>query len=273
MVKKLFKHEYHFYLRIMAIVYGILLTMSVATRLIASFESDTQAYEIIRTFALTTYYISILAAFGFAFVLGIVRFYKNMFTCEGYLTNTLPVTAAQHIMVKSVTAFSMNLLSAIVVVLSFVIALPFELLAEFFEDFDLFGEILYELGGQNLVQNLTVLYVECIVLMFVGTYTSILFYYTCISIGQLFKKNRILGAVGVYFAFYILGQIVTTITTVSLAFFTESDAFYPVIRWIGENPFAAIHSFMWFGILILALAAVIEFFAVRWIVTKKLNLE
>ena len=64
MVKKLFKHEYHFYLRIMAIVYGILLTMSVATRLIASFESDTQAYEIIRTFALTTYYISILAAFG-----------------------------------------------------------------------------------------------------------------------------------------------------------------------------------------------------------------
>ena len=80
-----------------------------------------------------------------------------MFTCEGYLTNTLPVTAAQHIMVKSVTAFSMNLLSAVVVVLSFVIALPFEMLVEFFENFDLFGEILYELGGQNLVQNLTAL--------------------------------------------------------------------------------------------------------------------
>ena len=118
MVKKLFKHEYHFYLRIMAIVYGILLTMSVATRLIATFESDTKAYEIISTFTLITYYISILAAFGFAFVLGIVRFYKNMFTCEGYLTNTLPVTASQHIMVKSITAFSMDLLSAIAVALS-----------------------------------------------------------------------------------------------------------------------------------------------------------
>ena len=273
MVKKLFKHEYHFYLRIMAIVYGILLTMSVATRLIATFESDTKAYEIISTFTLITYYISILAAFGFAFVLGIVRFYKNMFTCEGYLTNTLPVTASQHIMVKSITAFSMDLLSAIAVALSVVIALPFEMLAELFKDFDLFGEILYELGGQNLVFNLTMLGVECIVLMLVGIYASILFYYTCISIGQLFKKNRILGAVGVYFAFYILGQILTTIITINLVFFTGSDAFYSVALWIEENPFAAIHSFMWFIILILGLGAVIEFLAIRWIVTKKLNLE
>ena len=68
MVKKLFKHEYHFYLRIMAIVYGILLTMSVATRLIATFKSDTKAYEIISTFTLITYYIYIYPG-GFWFCL------------------------------------------------------------------------------------------------------------------------------------------------------------------------------------------------------------
>lgn len=273
MVKKLFKHEYHFYLRIMAIVYGILLTMSVATRLIATFESDTKAYEIISDFTQITYVMSVLAAFGFAFVLGIVRFHKNMFTCEGYLTNTLPVTAAQHIMVKSVTALSMDVLSAIVVGLSVFIALPFETFVELLENFALFDQILYELGGQNLVLNLTMVGVEYFVLILVGTYSSILFYYTCISIGQLFKKNRVLGAIGVYFGFYILGQVLTTIITINLAFFTGSDAFLPVVLWIEENPFAAIHSFMWFIILLLGLGAVIEFLVVRWIVTKKLNLE
>ena len=45
------------------------------------------------------------------------------------------------------------------------------------------------------------------------------------------------------------------------------------LTFLEENPFAAIHSFMWFIILVLGLGAVIEFLAIRWIVTKKLNLE
>ena len=88
MVKKLFKHEFLSYARAMGIVYGILLTIAAATRIISFFESDTDAYAIIRFFSDATYFVSAAAAIGFAFVMGIVRFYKNMFTAEGYLTHT-----------------------------------------------------------------------------------------------------------------------------------------------------------------------------------------
>lgn len=273
MVKKLFKHEYHFYLRIMAIVYAILLTMSVATRLIMTFESDTQAYEIISGLTLFTYVVSILATFGFAFVLSIVRFYKNMFTAEGYLTNTLPVTAGQHIAVKAITAVSFTWLSAIMVILSVLIALPSELLREIFAGFQYVGEGFQQLDDPTIAAHLIALVAEYFLILVIAPFSGLLLYYSCISIGQLFKKNRILAAVGVYFAYYILAQIFTTIVTINLAFVATSGYFYDIIMWIGEHPVAFMHIMMWAMIVLSAIFVLAEYFLNRWIITKKLNLE
>ena len=84
MVKKLFKHEILSYARIMPIVYVILITIAFASRIIQIFESDTTVYNIISTFSFITYGISIVAAIVFNFIFVIVRFYKNMFSGEGY---------------------------------------------------------------------------------------------------------------------------------------------------------------------------------------------
>ena len=51
MVKKLFKHEYLSYVRVMSIVYVILLTMAAANRIIQLFEADTVAYKIVSVFS------------------------------------------------------------------------------------------------------------------------------------------------------------------------------------------------------------------------------
>ena len=55
MVKKLFKHEFLAYIRVMGIVYLILLAMATAGRIIWLFESDTIAFGIIGTFSIITY--------------------------------------------------------------------------------------------------------------------------------------------------------------------------------------------------------------------------
>ena len=51
MVKKLFKHEFLAYMRILSVVYVILLTVAAATRIIQLFESDSIYYKIVSVFS------------------------------------------------------------------------------------------------------------------------------------------------------------------------------------------------------------------------------
>ena len=270
MVKKLFKHEFLSYARAMGIVYGILLTMAAATRILHLFESDTDVYHIILSFSNLTYIVSAAATIGFAFVMGIVRFYKNMFSAEGYLTHTLPVTADQHILVKTVTAVSVNWLSAIVVLLSVLIAVPYETIKEVAQDiFYIFDQLLPQDRIQVVWAGL-----EYFILLVLFSFSTIMLYFACISLGQLSKKNRILAAVAVYFAYYILTQIVSTIITIFLTTLASLTVeMYEVLYWVTTHPTEFFHTVMWCVIIFQLLFTAAEYFVIRWVLTKKLNLE
>ena len=269
MVKKLFKHEYLFYARVMVIIYGILLTIATATRIIFAFESDTTAYQIISTFSIILYAISVFAAIGFSFVMGIVRFYKNFFTSEGYLSFTLPVTTSQHIVVKATTAVSVNFVTWIVALLSVCIVTSGPVLKDIFNGLLSAFPELYNLVGIHAV----LVGIEFAVIMLIAAFSSVMLYYTFICIGQLSKKNRILAAVGAYFAYYIASQVIATILTILLSVFAVSGAFEAFTYWIYQNPFGFIHITMCLSILIAAIFVLIEFMIIHKIITQKLNLE
>ncbi|MBQ6998122.1 MAG: hypothetical protein IJO72_06000 [Oscillospiraceae bacterium] len=269
MVKKLFKHEYLSYVRVMSIVYVILLTMAAANRIIQLFEADTVAYKIVSVFSFITYGVSVAAAFGFSFVLGILRFYRNLFTAEGYLTFTLPVTPSQHICVKAIAAVSMNILTFVVVLLSGCIVTAGEVLKELWLAADYLLKNLYELVGSHMIT----VGLEYVLLLLLACFSGVGLYYTFIAIGQLFKKNRILAAVGAYFAYYVLTQIVTTVITIVFTVLGETGALEPVALWIMEHFAASVHIGMWIGIVLTALFTAVEFFIVKRIITRKLNLE
>lgn len=269
MVKKLFKHEFLAYARVMAIVYTILFTIAVASRIIMIFESNTVAYQIVNTFSLITYGISVLAALGFSYVMGIVRFYKNLFTSEGYLSFTLPITATQHIGVKAITAVSMNWLTWVMVLLSGCIVTAGEMLTEIWKALTYLLDKLYMLTGIQSV----LIGGELVLLLLVASFTGVLLYYTFISIGQLFKKNRILAAVGAYFVYYIITQVISTVLSVFLSLFATSGLFENIGLWITQHPYESVHIVMCGSILLSAIFALIEFIVIRTIITKKLNLE
>ena len=269
MVKKLYKHEFLYYTRIMGIVYTILLTMATANRIIQCFESDTVAYRIVSIFSGITYGVSVAAAFGFAFVLGIVRFYRNLFTCEGYLSFTLPVTPRQHITVKAVTAVCVDAVTLLVVLISGCIVAAGEMLKEIFVALGYLLRKLYELVGSHMIT----VSLEFVLLMIVAAFSGVLLYYTFISIGQLFKKNRIMAAVGAYFAYYVLTQIVSAVITIVFSVLAANGALEQVAVWIMEHIAASVHIGMWGLIGFMAIFAAIEFSVVKHIITKKLNLE
>ena len=269
MVKKLYKHEFLSYARVMSLVYAILLTMATANRIIQIFENDSIAYRIVSIFSGVTYGVSILAAFGFSFVLGIIRFYKNLFTCEGYLTFTLPATPCQHITVKVITAVCVNIISLVVILLSVCIVSAGEMLVEIWKALVYILDMMYKAAGAHI----PFFGLELAVFLLVATFTSIMLYYTFISIGQLFKKNRMLAAVGAYFAYYVATQVIGAVITIVFSFLAESGALDQIGEWIIHHPYQTVHIGACGAIVLFSAFAVVEFFVIKWIVTKKLNLE
>ncbi len=269
MVKKLFKHEFLYYARIMPLVYAIVLGLAVVSRVIQIFENDSIAYAIVNVAAILTYGVSVWAALMFTFVMFIIRFYKNLFTSEGYLTLTLPVTPGQHIGVKVITAVCIDVITTAVLLLSGCIITAGDMLREICIALRYIWQKLYEVMGGHLVA----LLLELELAMLVASFSGILLYCTFIAIGQLFRKARILASVGAYFAFYLLTQVISTVFSIMFAILVETDLAESIANWIAKNPYTTAHIAMWSGIVFSAVFAVVEFLVIRKIVTRKLNLE
>lgn len=269
MVKKLFKHEMFYYIRSLFPVYIILIGVALIGRFIACFESDTVSYSILRGSSIFILVIANIATLSLTFVFIISRYYKNMFTGEGYLTLTLPVTATNHLFVKIVTAALTYTISGIFCVLSVCLFTVGKWLNQILTEVANIWNYGDELAGAHLV----FFVLELILIAIVSTASEILMIYMCISLGQLFSKNRILAAVGVYFGFYILYQVLSTI--LSIVFSISSMAWMP--QWIDKlaslNVVMLVHSvsgvmFIWSFII-----GGIYFLVSRFVLTRKLNLE
>ena len=269
MVKKLFKHEFAAYARIMLVLYAIVLSTAAAFRLIMCFESDSILYETALTISLMAYFASVFFAAVGTFVFVIVRFYTNLFTAEGYLSFTLPVTPAQHIWVKLLTGLSVSVISILIGILSGCIAGAGQVLEAILAIMRQALDNLYAFAGWH-----TPFYIlEGLLAVLCWMAAAYLLYYGCISVGQMAKKNRILAAVGAYFVYYIASQAVSTVFLVIFSIALPETLADKIGLFVMEHPFAAVHIGMWFVIGLMSLFGFVVFRVIRHIVTKKLNLE
>lgn len=269
MVRKLFKHEMFYYIRSLFPVYIVLGGIALIGRFIACFEADTTSYSILRGSSIFALVIAIIATLCLTFVFVISRYYKNMFTGEGYLTLTLPVTATNHLLVKIIAAVLTYIISGVVCLLSVCLFTVGKWLNEM-----LVGIADIWNYGAGIAEGHLIFYVlEMIPLMIVVTASEILMIYMCISLGQLFNKNRVLAAVGVYFALYIFNQILSTIFSIvlSISSMTWMDKWLEAISsW--EIP-VVVH--IVFGVMFVwsLVISSIYFIVSKFVLTKKLNLE
>ena len=185
-------------------------------------------------------------------VLIVRRFAQTVFGREGYLTNTLTVSAHQLILSKLLVAFILNTISSLVVLASIAIIAGFNI---DFKDFLLttsyLGQLLKEIGALYLVIPSTIL----------GTISGILFYYLCISIGNLFNTNKVLMGFVAYFAIQAILSFIGFFFGIGAAL--TGDATNTAI-----NNSAYIFSLVQSLILIGA-----SYFGTYYIMTKRLNLD
>ena len=269
MVKKLLKHEFRAWMRVLPLIFGITLVVSAMLRLLVAFENDSIYYEVVFNSAIFMFVVALLATMISPTIYGIVRFYKNMFSGEGYLTHTLPVTPANHLWVKLLTGVCFDIFAVLIVVLSGMIASAGELLTEIWKA----AVYLVNDIPQKYVGHVLAWLAEFVVLLLVSGLGTYLLYYFCICIGQLFRKNRVLAAVGVYFALYMITQTITTVFMVMFTFMGVSGIWEDVLKWIEKNQEATVHIVLLGSLALSAIMCAIYYWICHGIIRKKLNLE
>ncbi|MCC0684109.1 ABC transporter permease [Clostridioides sp. ZZV15-6383] len=190
-------------------------------------------------------------------VVTIQRFRKNLLGDEGYLMFTLPVSTSSLILSKCITALIYAVLSFIVVVFTFGVLMLSSasgiLLPEILELFNT-G---FKLISENFLDILLL-----VVAMFISYLSFILLLYTSLSMGQLPKFNKHRNIVA-FASFIAINIVISTIRDVVARALPNENTTYHIY----QSP-----HFM-LAILGSIAVVVILFFATKFILDKKLNLE
>lgn len=269
MVKKLFKHEFLALGRTLLPVQALVLVFSALARLVQLAETDTLVYNLLWGSIVFFLVVVNLINLSMPFVMGLIRFYKNLFTTEGYLSFTLPVTTTQHLYTKLLTTLGFSISAVISSILSLMIVTSGEVWTEIV----ISVRYLWSLIPGQTSAHIALYLLEFAVLLVITFAMELLLYYLFLSLGQLSKKNRLLSAFGFYFGYYVITQILGTVGSIVFSIFAESAALEAVGKWIAENAITFVHLLLCGLIVLSALFGWLYFAISNYVLRRKLNLE
>lgn len=269
MVKKLFKHECNAYLRTVIPMHLVLIGIALLGRFVQLFDNNSDAYNIFFVSTVIVFAIGCIVCTLLTLVFGIKRFYTNMFSTEGYLTLTLPVSATQHIFVKTVVAVLMQFSSFLMIALSVCVITFGDVCVELFKAEVFFIKNMYEtIGAQTIL-----IILEFVVCAFVSVCSAYLIYFACIALGQRAKKNRVATSVGIFFAYYMIVQFISTIMVIVISTMSYNINMEKIAAYISAHPTLPLHMAFAIAVVIDSLLGLLAFTITKNTITKKLNIE
>ena len=201
----------------------------------------------------------------FTYIYSGYHFHKNVFTDQGYLTNTLPVTPSQLLLSKELAALLWLLIDVVVISISIFILVGS---TELFSNFSIFWSTLIRYASQTPL--FTTLIIIALVL---SPFLAIGILFFSITLGNLASSHKVLASIGAYVGIYVVQQIFGLIQLVVWGYFGSTT----IMR---VNIYSNNYSFETFlnPILITGLIFNIILIAVCWmgskyIMTKRLNLQ
>ncbi len=241
---------------------GLLIFSAVS---LTEFTADMLRFTFIMTYILAAYAVT----FGVMIYIG-VRYYRSMYGSEGYLTHTLPATPLQLITSKLIVSVLWQWITLLVMSVS-IIFLVFSVVAtlgypvSIMDILEGIRRLGYEMSrsGVSLV-GAVISYAGMYV---IGTFFGIVMMYACAALGQLFDRHRILSAVGIYFGFTMVMQIIIFIIVIPIVIIADSGSSATFSVQIGFSMINIIF------IVVFGLATAGLFVLTHYLTKKKLNLE
>lgn len=214
MLGKLFKHEFKttgkILLPLELILIGVTL-LGAAVINIPFLRGDSVIAGIIIAGLVLFYVLGVFALFIVTYIYLTIRFYRSMYSDEGYLTHTLPVSTSSILNTKIVVSVFWVFLTLILTVLSiFCLSLSAAYAADVLQDLPPLPELCAEFEH---AMGLSVggFIGWGFLFLFLSSCSGILMIYCSISIGQLFNKYKVLASIITYIIIYIVLQISNTL--------------------------------------------------------------
>ena len=266
MLTKLISHEWKDTFKVPALLLTITVLLSAASLVYFS-VADQAAADIdlnVRNFVLYIAYILILS--GLSMILTIyfaIRFYKNLYTDEGYLMHTLPVKPWMLIVSKltigTIWFYLIDLLLVGAITLITLIA-PEDLL-----------ELRTMFQSYHTIFTVPSILFLAIPVMIISSVFSLLTIYASISLGQLFSSHKVLASILCY-----LG-LSTILSTAMMLLTTPTTAGVFILQSTSANPMADFASIYWPIMLISLFANLVlcvpAFWICNYVMKRCLNLD
>jgi hypothetical protein len=228
-----------------------------------NFNSTNEKLQMVSGFTFVMYILILIAVAVAVTIYLVVRFYRNIFTDEGYLMNTLPVKSYELILSKLFVAFIWCIINAICTIVSiFFLCLSQSSLDDIAKIYSAITNEFFVEAGISMWTFVPYLLIGCIL----SAIYMFAMFYAAIAIGQTFKNHKVLFSLGAYVVLYFLAQIISTIALIPFGFVTVFST--DTINF--QNTFSPM---MWLSYLASFALLIIYFVITNYIINKKLNLE
>ena len=226
-------------------------------------------------------YIILLIGINYGILIYLaVHFYRTMYTDQGYLTHTLPVSKHQLLVSKILNSGLWMLIVFLGMYLS-LFALGASMIGAFIPEGYTWQDIWYEMGPvwdmlddifrEGFGMGAGGYFVLLLLTSLISPFCSMINIFGAISIGQLFSKHRVLMAIvsyiGIAVVNSIIGSIIQSINSVSQFDRMMNDAMANAAagRYFNITMFS--------NLVLSVLEAVILYFVSYYVTSRKLNME
>lgn len=275
MLGKLIKYDMKSLNRFLPVMHVFILLASILIRIFITGRINPQTssnqLDFLMLLSFVLCFTIIVALSTGTYLIAGIRFYKNMFTDEGYLTKTLPVTNGMHLFSKTIAGGIWATINMLTVYLcAYIVAwTPYikSVAVEYKDD------ILKEFGFVGKYANISFSTVCLILLIFscFGALSSIIMIYASVALGQLFSSHRVLGAVVSYFVISTLMSVLSLV--VMMLFGHETRLVVTASSLESEFNFVSyMIEVMKISGMLMVVTSIILYIATHCIMNRKINL-
>ncbi|MBC5743066.1 hypothetical protein FMM74_005605 [Lachnospiraceae bacterium MD308] len=275
MLSKLIKYDMKSLNRFLPVLHLFILLSSIMIRVFITGrikpQTSSEQTDFLIILCYVLYFTMITALSTGTYLIAGIRFYKNMFSDEGYLTKTLPITNGMHLLSKTIAGSIWAMVNMCFVYLcSYVVIWTPYIKSVVDENKD---DILQEFGFVGKYAGLSFSTVLLILLLFscFGAISSIIMIYASVALGQLFSSHRVLGAVVSYF---VISTLISVLSVVAMALL-GSETRLIVTSGSLEDEFNLVSymiEIMKISAGLMIITSVILYVATHCIMNKKINL-
>lgn len=280
MLGKLLKHEWKAVWKVPTMLIGILMIIAVIAGLtfaLPIWDSEWIGLPLSGVMLILLFYVAMIAVGIGITIYFAVRYYKNMFTDEGYLTHTLPVTPRQLLANKIITMSVWNLIGGLAVIVSLVVFGSVTIMSLAAKEGSFAVDVLDAITQLKAIWDTSFFNgfksfcISTVCMVLVSSVNGTMTVIGSITLGQMVRKHRVLGSIGAYFAINAVMQGISMIVMIPIMIkMVTNEAF---LYNFEKSPFAFYTTTYAIMTVVFLIVSVGLYFLSEYLLRKQLELE